>query len=111
VLLEHAVDGCAGDEVALCQLAETVSPLAIPQDGAAIKYKWFASDVAPFELGPPHAGANSLDDQVSLELCDRPDDDHHGQTKESTLSVDERRFDAPVDKLASVKIIYTWSLP
>ena len=33
------------------------------------------------------------------------------QTKESTLSVDERRFDAPVDKLASVKIFYTWSLP
>jgi hypothetical protein len=33
------------------------------------------------------------------------------QTKESTLSVDERRFDAPVDKLEGVKIIYTWSLP
>ena len=33
------------------------------------------------------------------------------QTKESTLSVDERRFDAPVDKLeGTVKIIYTWSL-
>ena len=34
------------------------------------------------------------------------------QTKESTLSVDERRFDAPVClALAGVKIIYTWSLP
>jgi hypothetical protein len=34
------------------------------------------------------------------------------QTKDSTLQVDERRFDAPVClSLASVKIIYTWSLP
>jgi hypothetical protein len=33
------------------------------------------------------------------------------QTKDSTLQVDERRFDAPVDQLASVKIVYTWSLP
>jgi hypothetical protein len=34
------------------------------------------------------------------------------QTKESTLQVDERRFDAPVDRLeGTVKIIYTWSLP
>ena len=34
------------------------------------------------------------------------------QTKESTLQVDERRFDAPVClALTGVKIIYTWSLP
>ena len=56
MLLEHAVDGGAGDEVALCQLAETVPSPTVPQDSVAIKNKWLASDVAAFELGPPHAG-------------------------------------------------------
>ena len=56
MLFEHAVDGGAGDEVALCQLAETVPSPTVPQDSVAIKNKWLASDVAAFELGPPHAG-------------------------------------------------------
>ena len=47
----------------LCQLAETVAPLTVPQDSVAIKNKWLTSDVAAFELGPPHAGPYSLDDQ------------------------------------------------
>jgi hypothetical protein len=29
-----------------------------------------------FELGPPHAGAHSFDDQTALQLRDRTDDDH-----------------------------------
>src|SRR5580704_3850715 len=43
--------------------------------------------MAAFELGPPHAGANSLDDQVALEFGDGPDDDHNGPAQ-GTSSVD-----------------------
>ncbi len=60
MLLEHAVDGGAGDKVALRQLAETVAPLTVPQDSVAIKNKWFTSDVAAFELGPPHGRTRSM---------------------------------------------------
>jgi len=71
----------------LGQLTETVTSLTVPQDSITIKNKWFTSDVAAFELGPSHASANSLDDQVSLELCDRPDDDYNGPAQ-GTTSVD-----------------------
>ena len=60
MLLKHAVDGGAGDKMAFCQLAETVTTLAVPQDSVAIKNKWFSPDVTAFELGPPHAGAAIL---------------------------------------------------
>jgi hypothetical protein len=87
VLLEHAVDGGAGDKVVLCQLTETVTSLTIPQDSAAIENKWLASDVAAFELGPPHAGPHSLDDQVALEFGDGADDDDNGPAQ-GTSGVD-----------------------
>ena len=73
--------------MALGQLAETVTSLAIPQDSIAIQNKWLASDVTAFELGPPHAGAHSLDDQVALEFSDRPDDDDNGPAQ-GTSGVD-----------------------
>ena len=78
VLTEHAVDGGAGDEMALRQLAQTLAPLPISQDGGAIENQRLASDVPAFELGAPHAGADPLDDQVALELGDRADDDDDG---------------------------------
>jgi hypothetical protein len=34
--------------------------------------------VAALELCPPHAGADPLDNQVSFQLRDRPDDHHDG---------------------------------
>ena len=87
MLLKHAVDGSAGDKVALRQLAETVAPLTVPQDSVAIKNKWFTSDVAAFELGPPHASPYSLDDEVALQFGDGSDDDHNSSAQ-GTTSVD-----------------------
>ena len=49
-----------------------------------IKKKWFTSDVAAFELGPPHAGPYPLDDQVALKFGDRPDDDHDRSSERSS---------------------------
>ena len=99
--LEHAVDGGAGDKVALRQLAETVAPLTVPQDSVAIKNKWFTSDVAAFELGPPHAGPYSLDDQVSLEFGDGPDDDHNspaqGTSRVDLLTEADELYVEPVE--------------
>jgi hypothetical protein len=51
VLFERAVDGSAGDKVALCQLVETVVPLTIAQDGVAIKIERLSPDVPALELG------------------------------------------------------------
>jgi len=87
VLLKHAVDGGAGDKVALCQLAETVAPLTALQDGGAIENKRFTPDVTAFELRPPHACPHPLDDQVAFELCDRTDD-HDDGPAQRTAGVD-----------------------
>ena len=78
MLAEHAVDGGAGDTVALGQLAEALAPLAVPQDSSAIEFQRLASDVPTLEPGAAHAGADPLDDQVALQFCNRPDDDHDG---------------------------------
>ena len=78
MLTEHAVDGCTGCTMALCQLAETLAQLALPQDGVSIECKRLVSDVPAFELRPLRASPRSLDDQVALEFSDGPDDDDDG---------------------------------
>src|SRR5271163_2678317 len=76
VFAEHAVDGGAGDTIALGQLTQTLALLAIPPDSSTIEFEGLAPDVAALELCSAHAGAHPLDDQVALEFRDRTDDDH-----------------------------------
>ena|ERR1035441_5025726 len=76
LLAEHAVDGGAGYQVGLRQLAQGVALLAVSKDGDSIEYQGFPANVPTFELGPPHAGAHPLDDETAFELCDGADDDH-----------------------------------
>jgi len=76
VLAEHAVDGGAGDAIALGQLAETLTALPVPQDGSSIKLQWLTPDVPALEPGAAHASPHPLDDQVALELRNRSDVDH-----------------------------------
>lgn len=78
MLAEHTVDGGAGDAVALCQLAQALATLAVPQDGSAIEIERLATDMAAFEAGAAHAGAHPFDNKVALQLGDGSDDDHYG---------------------------------
>jgi hypothetical protein len=71
------MDGGTGSAVALCQLAEALSALPIPEDGDAVEVEWLASDVLTLELGPPHTGPHPLDDETPLKLGDDPDDDDY----------------------------------
>ena len=84
MLLKHAVDSSAGDKVALRQLAETLSPLSVPQDGIAVESEWLPSDMPAFEPGAAHPGADSLDDQVALKFGDGPDDDNDSSSERSS---------------------------
>ena len=59
-LAKHAMDGGAGGAIGLRELAEALPLSSVPQDADAIEIKWFAADVAAFELGATHAGAHSL---------------------------------------------------
>jgi hypothetical protein len=61
----------------LRQLSQAVTLLAVTMDGGTIEYQSFPPDMPSFELGPPHAGAHSFDDQAALQLGDCPDDDHN----------------------------------
>ena len=74
--------------MALCQLAETLSPLSVPQDSVAIENKRFASDMPAFEFGAAHSSSYPLDDQVALEFGDGPDDDHNPPVPRGTFRVD-----------------------
>jgi hypothetical protein len=62
-------------------LANTLTMLAVTQNGSVIQIKWTAADVSAFELCAPHAGANALDDQVAFKLGDGADDDNDGPTQ------------------------------
>lgn len=72
------MNGGSGDAVALGQLPQALPALEVPQDGGVIKFKRLAPDVAAFEPGAPHAGADPLDNKVALKLSDGSDDDDHG---------------------------------
>jgi hypothetical protein len=39
----------------------------------SVDVNWTASDLAAFELGPTHAGAHSLDDEITFQFGDRSD--------------------------------------
>src|ERR1700751_3749895 len=67
--------------MALGDLAKALATAAIATDGLVIQRQRSASDVAPFELGAPHAGAYPLDDQVAFQFRDRADDDYDGPAK------------------------------
>jgi hypothetical protein len=85
-----------------------------PEDYSDITKLSILGDVAPYSREYNRIGAIvEKQSRGDNELRSRYEQivEQVRQTKESTLSVDERRFDAPVDKLAGVKIIYTWSLP
>ena len=59
-------------------LAKALSAAAISADRFTIESKWHAPDVPAFEPGTAHAGFHSLDDQITLEFCDRSDDHDQG---------------------------------
>ena len=84
MLAEHAVDGGAGDTIAPGELAEALATLAVPQDGSAIEFEWFASDVPALEPGAAHAGAHPLDDQIAFQFGNRSDDDDDGPPQRTT---------------------------
>jgi hypothetical protein len=70
------MDSRSAHQMGLYQLTQAMALLAITEDGGSIEDQSLPSDVPTFELGPPHAGAHSLDDQAALELGDGTDDDH-----------------------------------
>jgi hypothetical protein len=68
------MDGRSGDQVALRQLSQAVTLLAVTMDGGPIEDQSFPPYMPAFELGPSHPGAHSLDDQAALQLSDCADD-------------------------------------
>src|ERR1035437_4711969 len=71
------MDGRAADKIALRQLSQAVTLLAVTMVSGTIEYQSFPPDMPAFELGPPHAGSHTLDYQATLQLSDGADDDHH----------------------------------
>jgi hypothetical protein len=55
----------------------------IAEDRIAVDVEWPAADMATFELGASHAGADALDNKVALQLGDRADDHDHGAAQRS----------------------------
>ena len=76
--MDDAVDGRTRDPVRFRDLAQALAALAVAEDGLTIQIQRPASDVASFEAGAPHSGADPLDNKVAFELRDSPDDHHDG---------------------------------
>ena len=84
LFVDDPMNGGAGDAVSLGDLSETLALAAVTLDGGIVKYERLPADVAALELGAPHAGAHSLDDQVAFEFGDGADDDDDGAAKRAT---------------------------
>ena len=59
-------------------LAEAQTAATIAEDSLSIYSDRIAADMPALELGSPHAGPDSLDDQVALQFGDGADDDDDG---------------------------------
>jgi hypothetical protein len=69
------------------QLTQALPVLPAAEDRGSIENQRFATDVAAFELGSPHPGADSFDDQAALQLRDGSDD-HHDRSSQWAGGVD-----------------------
>ena len=76
--MDDPVNGGAADVVSPGYLTETLPEMAITQDGLSIQNECGATDGSAFQFGAPHAGADSLDDQVAFQFSDGADDDDDG---------------------------------
>lgn len=77
------MDGRAGYQVGLRQLAQALTVLPVAVDGGPIQDQSLPSDMPALELGPPHAGAHPLDDQAAFEFGDGADDDDKNAAQRS----------------------------
>ena len=78
--------GRPGYMVSLGELSEIASALTVAKHGITIELEWTSSDVAAFEPGATHAGADSLDDQVALQFSYCSDD--HNSAAQRAAGVD-----------------------
>ena len=65
----------------LGQFGEAVSLCPVAPQGLVIDVERWASDALAFQPGTPHAGFNTLDNEVALQFGNRADDDHHGSAQ------------------------------
>jgi len=72
------MDGSSGSAVFPGDLTKTHTALSILADRFAIEIESRPSDVPAFKTSAPHAGADSLDDQIAFKFRDRSDDHNDG---------------------------------
>jgi hypothetical protein len=82
--------------VELRDLGEAEATRSITDDGLAIQVEGTAADMLAFQSRPPHASANPLDNEATLEFGDGSDDDENGATQ----------WTAAVDALANRDELY-----
>jgi hypothetical protein len=64
--------------VCLGDLTETLASRALLKDSNPVDVERTTADMPAFQPGPTHAGPHPLDDEISLEFGDGPDDDDDG---------------------------------
>lgn len=89
VFAQHALDGCCRDPMAARDLTKTLFPVPVTADGLVIEHQRIApdADVPAFKTSAPHAGPDTLDDQVAFEFGDGADD-HNDGAAQGTARVD-----------------------
>ena len=75
---QDLADQSSRDAVILCDRRQTVTASSIMQHTSTIDLRWTTADPDAFELGAPHAGPHSLDDQIAFQFCNRRGDDDDG---------------------------------
>ena len=83
-LFEQANDGGAGYAVGLRYVGQAIAPGAVPEDSNPIDLDQASSDMPALQPGATHSCPYPFDDEVALQLGDRPDDDDDGPPERAT---------------------------
>jgi hypothetical protein len=67
--------------MSLCDLGQAVAPIAVSENRNPIDLEWTPSDVPALQPGATHSCPYPFDDEVALQLGDRPDDDDDGPSE------------------------------
>ena len=81
------MDGGTADAMRLGDLSDGLTAVPVVEVSIAIYIQRRSADAAAFETCAPHAGADTLDDQVAFEFRERSDD-HDDGTAQRAAGVD-----------------------
>ena len=83
-LFKQAADSGAGDAAGLCDVGQTVAPVAVPKNSDPVDLDWTPADMPALQPCAAHSCSHPCDDKVAFQFFDGADDDDDGPPQWAT---------------------------